>query len=309
MAEMNPRKGRALMSVAMVTMQLDGHVVRLREAHDFSFLHRLGAVCCVLDEQDSGNICFGVDNGTERLFVKYAGAQTIEYPGKPDDAVARLRQAMLTYQALRHPALIELREHFSTEAGYAAVFTWFPGECLHAHWAFTPAEKYTHPDSPSYRHKQLPVPQRLDSLDTIFAFHVFVAQQGYVAIDFYDGSVLYDFQQQRTMICDIDYYQPRPYRNTMGRLWGSTRFMSPEEFVLDAEIDEVTNVYTMGATAFALLGDAHDRSFARWDAGVALYAVACKAVSPERTQRYPSLAAFQHAWNAARHHQGGCHLW
>ena len=40
----------------------------------------------------------------------------------------------------------------------------------------------------------------------------------------------------------------------MGRLWGSSCFMSPEEFELNAIIDERTNVFNMGAMAFSLLG-------------------------------------------------------
>ena len=288
------------MNSDFITVQLDQLTVRLHEYHDFSFLKQLGKVFCVFDEQDSGNICFGVDNGSEKLFVKYAGANTINYSGNPADAVDRLQQAMPVYHALRHPNLIELREHFPLEAGYAAVFTWFPGESLHAHWAFTPQEKYTHPDSPSFRHRQLPLVQRLDSLEAIFAFHEHVIAQDYVAIDFYDGSILYDFTQHTTKICDIDVYARQPYVNTMGRLWGSTRFMSPEEFELGAAIDEVTNVYNMGATAFALLGGEHDRSFEKWDGDEALYQVACIAVNSERNRRYPSIAAFRQAWQDAR---------
>lgn len=284
----------------IITLSLDDVTFRLREPHDFDFLRDLGQVFCIFDEQDSGNIAFGINAGSERLFVKYAGAKPIDSHSEPADAVARLKAAMPVYQALRHPDLIELREHFPVGKGYAAVFTWFPGECLHAHWAFTPAEKYTHPDSPSCRHKGLPLAQRLDCLETIFAFHAHVITQGYVAIDFYDGSILYDFSRHRTKICDIDFYQPRPYRNTMGRLWGSTRFMSPEEFELGADIDEVTNVFTMGATAFALVGGERDRSFEKWEAGEPLFEVARKAISPDRGGRYSSIAAFRQAWNVAR---------
>jgi serine/threonine-protein kinase len=288
------------MTADMVTIYLDNMSVRLREDHDFRFLRHLGKVCCVFDEQDSGNICFGVATGTERVFVKYAGAKTIDFSGNPEDAVDRLKKAMPVYQALRHPDLVKLREHFAVNDGYAAVFTWFPGECLHAHWAFTPAEKYHHPESPSFRHKQLPLARRLDSLDTIFAFHEHVVRQGYVAIDFYDGSILYDFAQHRTQICDIDVYNKLPYTNTMGRMWGSTRFMSPEEFERGAIIDEVTNVFTLGATAFALLGDEKDRSFEKWDGNEALYEVAGKAVNPDRSRRYLTIASFRQAWTEAR---------
>lgn len=35
---------------------------------------------------------------------------------------------------------------------------------------------------------------------------------------------------------------------------GFLRFMSPEEFELNATIDERTNVFNMGAMAFSLLG-------------------------------------------------------
>jgi serine/threonine protein kinase, bacterial len=288
------------MSVEVVTSLVDSVTVRLREHHDFGFLARLGKVFCVFDEQDSGNICFGIDAGSEKLFVKYAGARTIEYAGDPEEAVRRLRTAMPVYEALRHPGLVELRDHFQVNDGYAAVFAWFPGECLHSHWAFTPDEKYHHPDSPSYRHKHLPLEQRLDSLSAIFAFHEHVAAKGYVAIDLYDGSILYDFLQNTTKICDIDLYHELPYVNRMGRMWGSTRFMSPEEFQQGAAIDEVTNVFNMGAIAFALLGGETDRSFGKWQGSEALYEIALRAVSPNRRDRYSSITAFTQAWDQAR---------
>lgn len=284
----------------MIMIHLDTVEVRLREYHDFSFLKQFGEVFSVFDEQDSGNISFGVDTGIEKLFVKYAGAKTIDYSGDPGEVVERLKKAMPLYDALRHPFLIELRDHFCVNEGYAGIFTWFPGECMHAHWAFSPQEKYSHPDSPSYRYKHLPLERLLKSLDVIYAFHEHVVRKGYVAIDFYDGSILYDFSQHCTKICDIDCYDKLPHTNTMGRMWGSTRFMSPEEFEYGAVIDEVTNVFTMGATAFAVLADDTDRSFEKWNGSEALYEVACKAVNPDRDQRYHSISAFRHAWNSAR---------
>lgn len=61
-----------------------------------------------------------------------------------------------------------------------------------------------------------------------------LAAKGYVTIDFYDGSIMYDFEYARTVICDIDFYVKSPYINNMGRLWGSSRFMSLEEFQVAA---------------------------------------------------------------------------
>lgn len=292
------RKGG--ISTDIITISLDGIPVRLREHHDFRFLSRLGKVICVFDEQDSGNICFGLDTGTERLFVKYAGARTIDFPGSPEEAVSRLKRAIVPFEALRHPNLVELLEHFPTSDGYAAVFAWFPGECLHPHWAFAGHDKYHHPDSPCYWYRQLPLSRRLESLDIIFAFHEYICAKGYVAIDFYDGSILYDFARYLTCICDIDYYEKLPYTNPIGRMWGSKRFMSPEEFEYGAVIDELTNVFNMGATAFVLLGGEDSRSFAEWGASEALYEVARKAVNPVKSQRYSSITAFRRAWDEAK---------
>lgn len=41
----------------------------------------------------------------------------------------------------------------------------------------------------------------------------------------------------------------------MGRMWGSSLFQAPEEYEVGAVIDEITNVYTAGATAFALFDE------------------------------------------------------
>jgi serine/threonine protein kinase, bacterial len=195
--------------------------------------------------------------------------------------------------------LITLVTHFQVAEGYALVFDWFDGECLHSHWSFPPPQKYTHPDSPFFRYKQLPIEIRLKSLKCIFEFHVYVEKQNYVAIDFYDGSILYDFENNRTKICDIEFYKKKPFINTMGRLWGSFRFMSPEEFELGAEIDESTNVYNMGAIAFGLLGGELDRSILKWDAGQELYKVALNAVEKDRKDRYSTVEEFLLAWEAA----------
>lgn len=283
-----------------VTLSIDGVSFQLKEPHPFDWLPKLGRVFCVFDQQDSGNLSFGIERQGRKKFVKYAGAPTVAYTGTPQEAITRLKQALPLYEALNHPHLIMLEEHFGVQNGYAAVFDWFDGECLHSHWSFPPPQKYTHPDSPFFRFRQLSVEERLCSLDCIFSFHVHVEASGYVAVDFYDGSILYDFKNNVTKICDIDFYQKNPFTNTMGRLWGSSRFMSPEEFVLGADIDARTNVFNMGAIAFALLGGERDRSYSKWEAGEKLYKPALQAVQPDRHERYASVAEFYAAWNAAR---------
>lgn len=84
----------------------------------------------------------------------------------------------------------------------------------------------------------------------------------------------------------------------MGRMWGSSRFMSPEEFTLGAVIDERTNVYTLGAMAFALVADC-SRKAEDWPLSSALFAVAEKATQDDRSARYATLRALLAAWKAA----------
>jgi serine/threonine-protein kinase len=282
------------------TYAIDAVTFKLQEACDFTWLSKLGRVFKVFDQQDSGNLSFGVEQEGQKYFVKFAGAKPLTFEGNSLDAVSRLKEAIPLYNDLESEALINLVTHFEVESGYAAVFEWFEGECLRSHWLFTGEAKLNHPESPFYRYRQLSVEKRLASLDVIFSFHVHVELQGYVAVDFYDGSILYDFVNDETKICDIDYYRLKPTLNDLGEnFWGSSRFKSPEEFILGAPIDEVTNVFNMGTTAFVLLGGASDRSFAKWEASQAHYDVAVRAVSPEREQRYQNVAEFKSAWDKA----------
>ncbi|BBH24403.1 serine/threonine protein kinase [Paenibacillus baekrokdamisoli] len=284
----------------LFTIQLEDVVFQVQEEHDFSWLQMLGHVFCVFDQQDSGNISFGVEKDGDRRFIKYAGAKPLHFAGDKHNAIQSLRDAVHLYDELSHPCLIELIDHFEIGSGYAAVFKWFEGESLHAHWSYPPPAKYNNPASPYYRFRQLTVEQRIVSLANIYSFHVDVENRGWVAVDFYDGSLICDFKSNETKICDIDLYQRKPFINTMGRLWGSSRFMSPEEFVMDAQIDERTNVFTMGAVAFALIGGELDRSFTKWEAGKGLYEVALRAVNPDRELRYTNVAEFKAAWDEVK---------
>ena len=96
--------------------------------------------------------------------------------------------------------------------------------------------------------------KKLAVYDAVLTFHAHVLACGYVPVDFYDGSVLYDCALKKTLLCDIEFYKKRPYYNSMGRMWGSSRFMSPEELTMGMPVDERTCVYVMGATAFELFG-------------------------------------------------------
>lgn len=279
-----------------ITKYIDDISFVLKKDYDFSWLNTLGKVIKVFDQQDSGNICFGIQAMEKILFVKCAGPLTINYEGKPIDAINRMKEAVKIYEAITHNNLIKLLNHYPINEGYVSVYEWVDGECLHAHWNFDKYPKYTHPMSPNYKFRQLKIDQKLNCLDAIFDLHCLVAKEGYVAIDFYDGSIMYDFNRDQTTICDIDFYHKGSMMNMVGRMWGSSRFMSPEEFEKGAIIDEVTNVYTMGATAFELLGCNRNRNFENWTGSKEQYDVAKKAVNDKRSERYPSIDAFFKAW-------------
>lgn len=280
-----------------VVVELDGLCFRLRERQNFDWVRALGRVFAVFDEQDSGNLSFGVEKSGRKRFLKYAGARPVEYTGCPSDAVARLREAIPVYQDLRHPDLIELEDHFETANGYAAVFDWFEGECLHSHWLFRPGAGKHDPNGPYCRYRGLPVDERLQSLFRVFCFHTFVEDQSYVAIDLFDGSILYDFQNRITKVCDVDWYKKKPVINHLGASFGgSDRFKSPEEYERDASIDARTNVYTLGALAFWLLGGEMDHSRDKWEAGDGHYRAACRATEQDRSRRYATVREFVDDW-------------
>ncbi|OXS52934.1 serine/threonine protein kinase [Cohnella sp. CIP 111063] len=272
----------------MLTKRIDGIVFELKEDFVFDFLSDYGQVFAVFDKQDSGYIGFGVQNGSEKFFLKVAGASTINSNINVDAAIQRLKSTVSIYEDLRHPNLIEIIEHKEIKEGYLTVFEWFEGECMGKQYgAF---DKFI----------ALPLIVKLKIYNDILLFHLHTNQRGYIAIDFYDGCIMHNFASKRTMICDIEFYSKKPVINTLGRMWGSSRYMSPEEFQLGAEIDERSNVFLMGATAFQLFGGGNDRSFEKWRAGEKLYYTALKAVNSERSERYQTVDEYFEAWNDAR---------
>jgi serine/threonine-protein kinase len=111
---------------------IDGIQCRTKEPFDFSFLKEYGKVFKIFDEQNSGCICFGVSDGKNKYFIKFAGVETInngdttEFP--ISDNIDRLKAAVPKYKELVHPLLIRFIESKEIERGYMSVFEWFDGE-------------------------------------------------------------------------------------------------------------------------------------------------------------------------------------
>lgn len=263
---------------------VDGIAYRALEEPDLSWLAPYGRVFSVLDEQPSGNLCFGVEGPFGRLFVKYAGASTLQSRGRPEETIRVLRDAMPLYE-MTHPALTRLMAHGPAGEGYAAVFLW------------RDAPPLSDPAIRAYV-RRLPPRRSLKMLDMVFDLHAYLAGEGLTAVEFWDGNVLIDFVRNEAVVCDIDLYRAKPAFNDRGRMWGSGRYMAPEEYRKGAALDECTNVYNMGALAFTFFGG-EERTEKDWIGPAPLYPVARRAVDEERQKRYPSLRAFLDAWREA----------
>lgn len=182
--------------------------------------------------------------------------------------------------------LIDFIEAEDIDSGFAMVFKWANGDCMGR----------MYPEHHK-RFMHLSVEIRLEVFHDILSFFEYIISKKYVAIDFYDGSILYDFNNRHTTICDIDFFGKQPCINTMGRMWGSSLFQSPEEYQLNAVIDEITNVYTICATAFALFGN-YERTREKWQLNEELFKIATKAVNDNRKFRQQSISQFVDEWNS-----------
>ena len=257
------------------------------------FLSGLGQVFARFDErtQDSGNISFGVEAGGRRWFIKTAGD-----PGDPKpylthaERVALLENAQRIAAVLDHPAAPKLHGVVPSAWGPMLVYDWVPGELVR-----TPAERRDDPASPLQRFRALPAAEIAAAIGGIIDVHVRLCRQGWIACDFYDGCLIYDFEGGQTHLIDLDMYHLGPFTNETGRLAGSDRFMAPEEFEKGALIDERTTVFNLGRAAAVLLGDGTlDRApFRGSDAQHALMLKAC-ALAPN--DRFQSVAELARAW-------------
>jgi serine/threonine-protein kinase len=250
------------------------------------YLASVGRVFARFDQQDSGNLSYGVEVGGHRYFVKTAGPPHRE--GTTDHAarVTLLHNAIRLARTYRHPALPVLHQTVESPHGTLLVYEWADGELLGV-----PSAARSDPASAYLRFRALPVERIVAALDTIFEVHAMLGEGGEVAGDFYDGCLIYDFATGGLSLIDLDSYHAGPYRNGMGRMYGSTRFMAPEEFTLGALIDQRTSVFTMGRVVREFLGER---------APAAVREVAARACREHPDDRHSSLNAFWSAWRDAR---------
>jgi serine/threonine protein kinase, bacterial len=252
-----------------------------------NYLNSIGNVFAVFDErtQDSGNVSYSVGVGDTKYFVKTAGLPENPVPYlKHAQRVELLRNAVRVWESCKHSSLAPLLHTIESPEGPLLVYAWLDAELLH--------QKLP-------RFQALSADEILLALDTLYDVHGVLAAMGWVACDLYDGCLMYDYQRKRLWVMDIDTYHAGSFVNEMGRMFGSTRFMAPEEFQRGATIDQRTTVFTLGRMAAVLLSDGslNRTPFRGIDA---TYAVIYRACEPVPENCFATVAQFHAAWLAAR---------
>jgi serine/threonine-protein kinase len=148
--------------------------------------------------------------------------------------------------------------------------------------------------------RRLPLKVYHKMFGEILSFHKNMAEKGYCALDFYEDHIMWDTDNEKAVICDIDFYSKGWYEGMSG-IWNTDcEWYFPEQFIDGAKFDEVSCVYIMGATAFAFFGDGRDRRIEKWKLSKELFDIAKRAVSNERAERQQSIEQLIAEWRAAK---------
>lgn len=268
----------------MVQQTIGSVTFGLKEAQDFSWLDGFGRVFCVFDQLISGNLCFGVENPKQRLFIKYAGANTLMYAGQKQAAMEKLAAAGARYRSLSHPALSPLLYAQAFGEGYALVFPWFDG------FALAPLENHLH------RLQAFPLRDKLRMFDSMMDFLVMASGRHYLAAGLSHRHILVDFEQQRAIFSSVDNFMQFPVIAPYPKLPGSTWFLPPEAYKAGQSLQESANVYMIGALAFTFFGDSYGFTKSGWTGGRNLFALANQAVLPNPGERVQTASDFQRKW-------------
>lgn len=264
---------------------VDGSLDDLARAVGRTELRRFG------DRLDSRSTVLGVEVGGRRAIVKHA---------TDPEAIGWLHSAVRFHTAVRHPAIPTIVHGATTGDGFAIVEEWAPGEILVDGYDRTVLGR-DDPESAYQRFLARPPDELAAAVDQIIDAHVAVADAGFVAVDLYDGCVLYDFPTGRVHLVDLDHYRPGPYVLEVDRQIGSTSVMAPEELVRGATIDERATVFTLGRFAQVYLGCARNGPGSRNDfrGTDTQYAVTVAACRPEPADRIPTVRDLRDAWSQA----------
>ena len=289
----------------MIKQVIDGIEFKLREYQDFSWLNDYGTVFSVIDETGSGCISFGIKKDNKKYFFKIAGAKTVNAEISEEESIKLLKEAVAKYKDVKHENLIKLVDAFEYKEFYVVIYECAEGECLFDHWNFDRYEK-TKEITPMMRFKSLPVEKRLKVADKLFSFFESFIDAGYVAVDFYDSSIIYDFENDKVTFCDIDLFRKMPTVNDLGKdYFGTKRLKAPEENELGAVIDEQTSLFTLGAIIFDMFSNISNteerykkgcfipNKLEEFELNKNVYNVLLKATAYDKNDRYKTVKEFR----------------
>ncbi len=250
------------------------------------WVRRVGDVFTVFDRQDSGCVSYGVAAACGRLFVKTAGT-----PAAADS----LRSAVRFHRAVRHEAINPVLQAVSVAGAPVLVQPWLDGRLLY-HSTVHGGPDRRDPCSTWARFRALPLRRVEDAVSALLDAHCAVSEAGFVAVDLYDGSMMYDFDRHLLRLIDLDDYRPGPFAAHQ-RLPGSRRFMAPEEYGGGATVDERTTVHVLGRAVRLLLDAGHQES--AWRGSDEQLSVVRTATSAEPAHRFATVAELHASWRAA----------
>lgn len=288
----------------MIKLKIDNVEFKLREYQDFTWLKKYGKVFLVIDETGSGCISFGIEKDNKKYFFKIAGAKTVEAEISEEESIKLLKEAVIKYKDIKHDNLIKYIDSFDYKNFFAVIYEFAEGECLFDHWNF---EKYkiTKEITPLMKFKRLSVEKRMYVVEKLFSFFETFIDCGYIAVDFYDSSIMYDFEKDNVTFCDIDLFRKLPAINDLGKdYFGTKRLKAPEENKLGAVIDELTSEFTLGAIIFDIFSNVENNDeryekgmfvpndFEDFELSKEVYEILMKATSYERNDRYGSIKEF-----------------
>ncbi len=237
-----------------------------------------GLAFAMFDQQDSGCVSFGIEVAGRSWFVKSAITR---------DAAASLANAVEVHERCRHRAIVSPVRVFK-EPKLTLVYPWRHGTVLN-HATIAGSDR-----GALERFRHLPVDVIERAVGVVLDAHVEIAACGLVAVDFYDGCLLHDFDNDEIWLIDLDDYRPGPFVVDADRLPGSTSYMAPEEFARGAVIDERTTVFNLGRMLHHLL-----TSDDGWRGTIQQRSVVEVATAMDPVQRHSSVAALFDEWTRA----------
>ena len=296
----------------MVKEKIDDIEFKLREHQDFNWLTKYGKIFSVIDETGSGCILFGIQKSNQKYFFKIAGAKTVESEVSEQDSIKLLKEAVKKYQEIKHDNLIQYITSFDYQDFFVVIYKYAEGETLFDHWNFSKYKNNSKMEIPGQKFKKLSIEKRLNVIYKLFSFFETVIATGYLAVDFYDSSIIYNFNTDEVIFCDIDLFRKAPTKNNLGEnYYGTRRFKAPEENILNEIIDEKTNEFTLGAIIFDMFSEVknnEDRykkgtfipnNLEDFELSKEVYNVLIKATSNNREERYKTIKEFEQEFRKA----------